>query len=65
VKKFQETNKYEGFEYYIDPKFEKAQMLGFTFSPGLVLVKSTGEITYKKAGYMNRYESEIVDKVLK
>lgn len=64
VKKFMETNKYAGFEYYIDPKFEKAQELGFTFSPGLVLVKN-GEIFYKKAGYMNRYEQEITDKILK
>jgi len=64
VKRFMESNKYANFEYYIDPKFEKAQELGFTFSPGLILVKS-GEIYFKKAGFMNRYEQEITDKILK
>ncbi len=64
TKRFMEQTKFD-FDYYLDTEFAVAERFGFTFTPGLVLIKGDGEIYFSKGGFMNRDEELIVSEVLK
>lgn len=61
---FVEASNYNKFEYFLDPTFAAAEKFGFSFSPGLVVVKD-GSITMRHPGYMNRDEEAIAAAIMK